>query len=100
MITKEQFEELTQSWDWQYGFLGKLRQGIFDQRLFDDFLALLRSIQIHEDTIPTKVVSLLWFIPLVMDWQGERVEAVISKNDYGNVISAVVTELERILGIP
>ena len=75
--------------------------GRFDNKLFTDFLALLQAISFgEEELIPRRVVSLLWYIPLFMEWQKERVEGAIGLKDYRNKKTLIENELERILGVP
>lgn len=100
-MNNEQIEQLDLSWDIDEGFFGNLRQGKFDNGLFTNFMSLLKSISFEEDElIPRRVVSLLWYIPLFMEWQKERVAGTISLDDYNNKKTQIENELERILGIP
>lgn len=62
---------------------------------------MLLEISIDEDTISRRLVSLLWYIPLFMYWQLERVEE--SGGDqvaYKRAITIATNEIERILGTP
>lgn len=100
-MNNEQIEQLDLSWDIDEGFFGNLRQGKFDNGLFTNFMSLLKSISFDdEELIPRRAVSLLWYIPLFMEWQKERVAGTISLNDYDNKKTQIENELERILGIP
>jgi hypothetical protein len=99
-MTEEQILLLESAWDLE-GFLGCLRDGEFDNDLYHEFILLLRSISFDEDAlIPKKVITLLWYIPLFMDWQLERIQNVISSKDYNLKKTSIENELERILGVP
>ena len=100
MITEEQVNKLDSSWDFDEGFFGKLRQGVFDDKLCDEFISLLYSIFIDDESIPKHVVRLLWYIPLFMEWQKERVLANVSLVKYNLNKTEIENQLERILGIP
>ena len=99
-MTEEQILQLESAWDSE-GFLGHLRDGKFDNNLYQDFIFLLHSISFDEDAlISKKIISLLWYIPLFMEWQRERVQNTISVNEYDLKRTSIANELERILGIP
>jgi hypothetical protein len=100
-MTTEQIGQLDLTWDMDEGFFGKLREGSFDRELHQKFILILRSITFEEnELIPRRVISLLWYIPLFMDWQRERVEKSIAQPEYDNIKTEIENELTRILGIP
>ncbi len=100
-MTEEIIAQLESTWDIDTGFFGKLREGKFDKELYNDFMQLLRTISFEEEElISSRVVSLLWYIPLFMEWQKERVKKEIDIKEYELLKTAVENELERILGIP
>jgi hypothetical protein len=99
-MTSEQIEKLDLAWDFE-GFFGKLRYGSFDKKLYNDFLQLLKGISFNdEDLIPKRVVALLWYIPLFMEWNMERVQHQVTSNEYFDLKTLIINELERIFGIP
>ena len=99
-MTKEQIQHLEFAWSFE-GFLGQLRDGKFDPILYEEFITLLRSISFKgEDSILKEIVSLLWYIPLFMEWQCERVKDSISLKEYERKKTVIENELERILGTP
>ena len=75
MITQKQLTELDASWEIGVGFLGKLRDGRFDDKLYENFMRLLENINFEGDTVPKRAVSLLWYIPLFMEWQKAYINA-------------------------
>jgi hypothetical protein len=65
---------LEAEYDLEHGFLGQLRQGVFDPAGLERLLTLVRAIDLaHADVVNRRVVALLWMIPTVMSWQLERV---------------------------
>lgn len=101
MNTDQIIEALEQAWDAD-GFLGQVRRGSYDEVGGKNFLSLLRSISIaDEELVPKRLLSLLWYLPLFLEWQKERVAVV-----HGNVLAyqQFVTEttnvLETVLGVP
>jgi hypothetical protein len=100
-MIQELIEQLESTWEVDTGFFYKLRQGIFDRNQFNEFLVLLKTISFEDDEmISSRIVSLLWYIPLFMEWQKERVEKTISLEDYNIFKQNIESELERILGLP
>lgn len=94
-------EELGDCWDYDAGFFGKLRQGIFDEDLYLRCLNLLRTISFDDnELIPKEIVSQLWYIPLFMEWQRDRIQGKLSPERFEFVKTAIENELERILGVP
>jgi hypothetical protein len=75
---------------------------VFDRVLFDKVINILRDIHFGEEQedIPRRLVSLLWYIPLFMEWNAEGVSNQISRDEYSHCKTLVENELERILGIP
>ena len=93
--------ELEAAWDPDTGFLGCLRDGHFDRALFGDFVTTLMRVRVAEEALlPARFVTLLWFIPLFMEWQTERVTATCSPEEYGQARTRIENQLERILGFP
>ncbi len=65
---------LEAEYDLDTGFLGRLRQGVFDAEGFHRLLSVLQSIHLgQERTIDRRLVALLWLMPDLMTWQSERV---------------------------
>ncbi|UOQ69932.1 hypothetical protein [Hymenobacter volaticus] len=94
-------DKLEAAWELETGFLGCLREGIFDPVLYGDFVTLLMSIQLDkQELLPQRFVTLLWFIPLFMEWQTERVAKTIGEQEYQAKRTRIETQLERILGLP
>jgi hypothetical protein len=79
-----------------------LRRGEFDEAGFSRLIGTLEHIDLQDSTsVDRRVVSLLWYIPIFMGWQIERVqESGVSVEDFDKAINQVQNLLEGILGIP
>jgi len=92
---------LEAAWDID-GFLDHVRNGDFVPDEGEQFLAILRDIKISEtDLVPKRLVSLLWFVPIFLMWQVDR----IAENGgdgvaYERFMNDVHGVLEDRLGIP
>ncbi len=74
MNTKQTIEYLEREWDFDNGFFGLLRRGEFDAARLDRLDKLLSVLDYEdEEFVNHRIVSLLWYIPLFMSWQRERV---------------------------
>jgi hypothetical protein len=98
--TKRLIAELEAAYDLEEGFLGLLRGGHLDSLERDRFLGLLQSIDLEPaDAIDRRLVGLLWYVPLFMQWQLDRLDdeeqALLRA-----AIDQVTNQLERILGVP
>jgi hypothetical protein len=93
---------LEAEWSKPEGFLGKTREGVFDQRKGVDFVAVLERIKLPmESNIDRRLVALLWYIPTFLHWQKERVAEkggnIVAFDQLTNHVQGIV---EAILGIP
>ena len=87
-------------WADEGGFLFQIRMGRFDPRLASEFLAVIQRIECDEnEVLSRRAVSLLWYLPLVLQWQLERVGPA-HRSDLARLSSAVLSEVERLLGTP
>ncbi len=101
MSQDEYIQELEKYWD-KDGLCGHLREGQFDAAVAEELLQFLRSMK-FEDDVPLKkrLVELIWYLPLFLTWQVERVE-----NDealyplYSNLCAGVIGILEDKIGAP
>jgi hypothetical protein len=102
MMYEKEIESLESEWFPEDGFFWEIRQGRFNPDAFDRALAKIRMISIEENSaVPRRVVSLLWYIPLFMQWQADRVRE--SKGDvaaYARATTMMANEIERLLGVP
>lgn len=97
---KQLIADLEAEYDRDEGFLGLLRSGHFDTRARDRFLRLLESIDLGQtETINRRVVALLWYVPLFLQWQDRRLDDE-EQAALQQVGDRVTNQLERILGVP
>ncbi|MBO8201450.1 hypothetical protein ACFW4X_27705 [Streptomyces smyrnaeus] len=100
----EALEALDLAWDPERGVLGKLRDGIYDAELAQEYITLLESIEIEEgEHLHPDFVRLLWFSPIFSEWQSKRIAEFGSESDKldsMNFANKVLSRVERILGIP
>lgn len=101
MDINEVISILDQAWSDQ-GFLGRLREGLFTVEDGDRFLSFLRSIDITEDSLlPKRFMSLMWYLPLFLRWQLERVQKHSGHSvAFDDFITKVDNTLEQVLGVP
>lgn len=102
MSYEKEIEALESEWSAEDGFFWRVRQDQFAANDFERALAKVSAITIAEEAdLPRRVVSLLWYIPLFMQWQVERVkENQGDVNAYTAGITTMTNELERLLGVP
>ena len=84
------------------GFFWRIRQGQFE---VDDFKRTLQTISVlsirEDESAPNRLVSLLWYIPIFMHRQTERVqESGGDVAEYMKAATAMTNEIERLLGVP
>ena len=93
---------LEREWDFESGFFGLLRRGEFDRTSLQRLLAILEGINFKDDgVINRRLVSLLWFMPLFMEWQKERVqEQGCDMVTFEKATNQVHNHVERLLGLP
>ena len=99
---RDAIAELESFWEPDDGVFWRLRHGQFVEADVMAFVQYLDGLEVPEDAIlPRRLVSLLWYVPLVMQWQADRVlEAGGDRVAHSRTITAVTNELERLLGVP
>ena len=102
MNYEKEIEALESEWSPDSGFFWQIREGRFVAAEFHRALKRISAILIAEDAnVPIRLVSLLWYIPLFMQWQSERVrESGGDMGVYEQAITTITNELERLLGVP
>ncbi len=94
---------ISSAWEMD-GFLGLLRDQIFNFEKGKSFLLDLRKIDFKDtEYIDKDYVRNLWYIPIFMEWQDLNLKAIVSSEDYKrfvNLKSEILNELERILDVP
>jgi hypothetical protein len=90
-------------WDSDKGFFGRLRQGQFDRA---SYLRCKQSLdRLHweigkKSSLSRRLVSIVWYIPLFMTWQTERVSGSIDAEEYRRVSNEIQTIVQEFLGVP
>ena len=89
-------------WTDDAGFFWKLRDGEFDVACYERALQKLRDLSVADpDFLPRRLVAVLWYIPLFIQWQDERIlKTGVDLVTFANVMGAMTGEVERILGLP
>ena len=102
VLGQEAVSSLESEWTPATGFFWKLRQGEFDPHAFVRTLEALRRIEVRNGAqLPRRLVSLLWYGPLVMEWNAHRVQLSGSVTaEYVAAAAAITNEIERLLGVP
>jgi hypothetical protein len=94
---------IEKEWDLDSGFLGMIREGRFDREAHNRCKQALERIRLEsksEEYIPRRLVSLVWYIPLFMSWQTERVKSSIDIAEYHRAANEFQTKVQEILGVP
>jgi hypothetical protein len=102
MSYQNEIRAVESEWSPEIGFFWCIRQGQFTAPNFERALAKLSAISIAADAeVPRRLISLLWYIPLFMRWQIERIQE--NGGDvaaYMKAITVITNEVERLLGVP
>lgn len=94
---------LEEAWSPEGGFLWRVREGHFDSRGGNDLLSqLARGPAASESPIPSRLVSLVWYVPIFLTWNRCRVVEACpdAESDYDRFVERTTHEIERILGVP
>ena len=95
-------ELLGQEWEIEHGFLGKIRHREFDPEGLERLLNLLEIVQNDgEELIDRNLISLIWFIPLFLEWQ--KPSFVAAGKDIAplqSAINKIMPIMYKILGLP
>jgi hypothetical protein len=99
---EREIEVAESEWSPENGFFWRIRQGHFANCEFERALGKISAISIAEESeIPRRLASLLWYIPLFMQWQTERVrKAGGDVEAYLKAVTSMTNEIERLLGVP
>jgi hypothetical protein len=102
MSFEREISELEAEWAPEDGFFWRLREAQFERTAFERTLAKMARVHIEDHAcVPIRLVSVLWYIPIFMHWQTDRLIAAGRDGDeYTQAIVLVTNELERLLGVP
>nr|WSZ95359.1 hypothetical protein OH820_06570 [Streptomyces sp. NBC_00857] len=97
----ELLELLDEAWDEESGFLGKLRSGKFDPDAGEAYVALLSRIPPIGETVEARLVQLIWFAPMFIEWQlGRAAKSEDELRQLTRIATQVHEAVSNILGIP
>lgn len=101
-MRKMLISQLENEWDLENGFLGGIRQGVYKQQEYERLVILLEGIDLSTGRkLDRRLVSLIWYMPLFLEWQKEKFienEEIYSKLNIA--ASKIENIIENILGIP
>lgn len=107
MTTSEEslLAALDEAWDDEYGFLGRLRAGIFDEVLGNAYVELLRSVSVvfssDSDVMNAELVKLIWFAPQFIEWQIDRAtNGEVERARLQRIADKVFEIVSEFLGVP
>ncbi|MBG6206057.1 hypothetical protein IWQ49_000704 [Labrenzia sp. EL_126] len=84
------------------GFFYNVRNGRFDPVKGQEIVAILQNIDPGKGKLlPKRLVSLLWYMPVFLDFQDDRVnEQGNDTAEYEKFRNQIVCALENVLGMP
>jgi hypothetical protein len=102
MALEDHISSIEFEWEQDRGFFWKIRQGIFDKAGFDRAHAKITAVpNANGEAFAARLVSLLWYIPIFMEWQRDRIKQNGGNiQEYNSSANALHAEVERILGVP
>jgi hypothetical protein len=100
--TEKTIRALEAEWEIPNGFLGGLREGVFDRTGFLRLEEVLRSAEVdNQGPLNRRFVALTWYIPTFMSWQRERVQKRGGSVDELEIATNKIRNLlEELLGVP
>ena len=95
-------KSIESEWEAEEGFFWKVRQGNFEIAEGRRALSKVAAVPtLTDQAIPARLVSVLWFVPLFLEWQVDRVrENGGNVAEYKVLIDRFFAGIERILGVP
>jgi hypothetical protein len=102
MGLEEHIPGIEAEWEPETGFFWRTRQGVFQKEDFERTLGKLAAVPgVTEQSLPARFVSVVWYIPIFMEWQTDRVrECGVNPDEYRRATVKLTNEVERILGVP
>jgi hypothetical protein len=102
MGLEDHIPSIEAEWEPETGFFWRTRQGDFQTEDFERTLGKLAAVpSLTEQSVPARFVSVVWYIPIFMGWQTDRVrECGVNPDEYRRATVKLTNEVERILGVP
>jgi hypothetical protein len=100
MLPDELISALEDAYDLEHGFIGLARYRRFNDQALQQLLATLAKCpDYREGVIDSRMVRLLWWMPLILMWQIEGLKTDgKATGDFERAATAIENELVRILG--
>jgi hypothetical protein len=94
--------DIEAEWEPETGFFWLIRQGDFRKEDFERTFGKLAAVpSVTEQPVPARFVSVVWYIPIFMEWQTDRVRACgVNSDEYQRATNKLMNEVQRILGVP
>jgi hypothetical protein len=88
-------------WD-EGGFFEKIRNGNYDSSRANYIIDLICSLETNgQDFLPKRLISLIWYIPIFLDWQVDRVtEQGGDTIAFDKFRTNILNKLQDALGVP
>ena len=101
-ILENLIKSVEAEWEPEEGFFWKIRQGNFEKATAQRTLSKLAALpSLTNQLIPSRLVSVLWYVPIFMEWQLDRVRRNGADIvEYKAAIDKFTAKIERILGVP
>jgi hypothetical protein len=102
MTIEVSISAIEEEWEPETGFFWRTRQGDFRKEDFERTLGKLAAVpSVTEQLVPARFVSVVWYIPIFMEWQRDRVrECGVDPTEFERATIKLTNEVERILGVP
>jgi hypothetical protein len=102
MALEKFIESIESEWEPETGFFWRIRQGDFRKDEFDRVFAKFAAVPgASVEPLPARLVSVLWYVPIFMQWQIDRVrDRGGDVPTYATAMNQLTAEVERVLGVP
>lgn len=97
----EFIDRMEVEWD-EGGFFEQIRNGNYDDSRANYIIDLICALETNgQDFLPRRLVALIWYIPIFLEWQVERVVEQGGDNiAFDNFRTKTLNILQNVLGIP
>ncbi|GAU65974.1 hypothetical protein SSP35_02_03430 [Streptomyces sp. NBRC 110611] len=100
-MNNELMHALDEAWDPDTGFLGKLRDGIFDRAAGAEYVQLLGRVAPFDGMVDSELVRLIWFAPMFTEWQIDRAARTEEeKLELSRISDRIQEKVMEIIGVP
>lgn len=101
MDYREFISQMELEWD-EGGFFEQIRNGNYDEVKANNILDLFNGLEASGlDFLPRRLVSLIWYLPIFLNWQVERViERGGDAAAFEKFRAEIISVLQEVLGVP